>query len=188
VDYLDQQLERFRRMQVLPPPPPWRHVGTFGVGGLGSIGFGEGMELLLVESTDGCGVFDCETGERVARDRDHNGSWEDLIRLRAAGIGPLAGRTVRMAGLHGGGLPQFTIDGWSAEIVCPDWPAASVILSPKTESLWMEDRSRGCVKICELEVLRACGFSDSGRSLAVAESSHTLYLFHRPQPMPGVTR
>ena len=179
-EHIAEQLERFRRMPVAPPPPPWRHVTTVGIGGLGSIGFGEGTDLLLVESTDGRGVFDCATGERVARDRDHNSSWEDTVLLRATGIGPLQGRTIRMAGLHGGGLPTMTADQWAVEIVCPDWPAAAVVLlAPGSTSAWADEPSPACVKICELEDLRACGFSDTGRSLAVAEGSHTLYLFHR---------
>jgi hypothetical protein len=179
-DYFARQLERFRRMPLSAPPLPWRHVATHGVGGLASIGFGEGVELLLVESTDGCGVFDCASGERVARDREHNASWEDTVRLRCPGIGPLAGQVVRMAGLHGGGLLTMTADGWSLEVVCPDWPAAGIVLCGPSDDLWQPDRAARCVKVCDVEDLRAYGFSNSGRSLAVAEGSHTLYLFHRP--------
>ena len=172
--------DRFRRMPVLPPPAPWRHVGTFGIGGLASIGFGDGTDLLLVESTDGFGVFDCRTGERVGRDRDGGSCWEDTVALRANGIGPLEGMVVRMAGLHGGGLPTMTTDLWSVEIVCPDWPAAAVVLQHDRQSVWLPEQSPGCVKVCDVEILRAAGFSGTGRSLAVAEWSHTLYLFHRP--------
>ena len=172
--------DRFRRMPVMPPPHPWRHVATHGIGGQRNVGFGSGTELLLVESSDGRGVFDCATGERVARDRTDHIAWDDEVALRAVGIGPLEGVVVRMAGLQGGGLPTATPDGWHVEVVCPDWPEAAVILEPSEALLWDEGRAGGCVKICQVEALRACGFSDSGRSLVVAEGSHTLYLFHRP--------
>ena len=173
-------LERFRRMPVLPPPAPWHHVGTYGIGGLGSVGFGDGTDFLLVESTDGLGVFDCRSGQRVARDPTVRGTWEDAIALRAHGIGPLNGTLVRMAGLHGGGMPAQTVDRWSIEIISPDWPSAALVLQYDEQSVWVPERAAGCVKIVEVEDLRACGFSGTGRSLVVAEGSHTLHVFHRP--------
>lgn len=51
-----------------------------------------------------------------------------LTGLTAAGIGPIAGRKVRLAGLAGGGLAAGTRDGWSLEVETFDWPRRSVIL------------------------------------------------------------
>jgi len=67
----DQEIlvERIRRMRRGLPPEPWRHVASHGIGGLTDIGYGEGSDLLLVVSHNGRGVFDCLSGERVARDR-----------------------------------------------------------------------------------------------------------------------
>jgi hypothetical protein len=112
---------------------------------------------------------------------------ETLGLIGATGRG-LPRPTTRTVSAHAGASAAAPLAGWSVEIVCPDWPEASVVLCPRSDSVWMEDRCRGCVKICEVEVLRACGFSDSGRSLAVAESSHTLYLFHRPQSTSASAR
>jgi hypothetical protein len=179
--YVQTFLRRFRDMTVSPPPAPWRTIGPFAVGGMRSIGFAEGTEMLLVTSSSGRGLFNCRTGERLARDERECGSWEDEVALMEEGIGPLSGKFVRMAGLHGGGMPVFTVDGWGVRVVAPDWPSAGVILCPPGKSVWAPKESErlGCVKICEVEEARAVGFSDSGISLAVADSSHTLHLFGR---------
>src|SRR4051812_46599997 len=88
---------RLRTSHVEPPPAPWVPVGHYAVGGLTAVGFGPGTELLLVASWQGRGVFDCTTGERVARDRATDGGWQDPVALEAQGIGPLEGQTVRTA-------------------------------------------------------------------------------------------
>ncbi len=116
--HLRSMVDRVRASPV-ETPPPWRAVGAFAVGGLTDIGFSPRSDLVLVVSGNGRGVFDCVAGERVARDpsvpKDGETDWQDCFHLDAEGIGPLAGRRVRTAGLHGGGLPRLTRDGWSVE-------------------------------------------------------------------------
>ncbi|MEU4722848.1 hypothetical protein AB0G06_24810 [Nonomuraea dietziae] len=70
--------DRFRRAPLRPPPAPWRHLPVQKMGGITDVGFGtpsrvEGLtapDLLLVASSTGTGVFDCVTGQRVARDHE----------------------------------------------------------------------------------------------------------------------
>jgi hypothetical protein len=98
------------------------------VGGLTEVGFGDDSDLLLIVSSQGRGVVDCRTGERVARDRaDPDDSWYDERRLLAEGIGPLEGKTIRLAGLHGGGLLNCGQQGWSVEALALDWPDVSLL-------------------------------------------------------------
>jgi hypothetical protein len=179
MNHASQLRKRLSEMPLREPPPPWKIVGCIAVGGLMEVGFAEGTDLLLVISSTGRGVFDCRTGEKVARDYDglENG-WHDPIRLTALGIGPLAGKTVRVAGLCGGGLPLMTTDGWGIQVVFPKWPDAIVILEPRGSSVFVERMANNCVKLADLDTPRAWGFSDSGKSLALAES-HTLTLFSR---------
>ncbi|MGW4027238.1 hypothetical protein ACWEEL_38775, partial [Streptomyces sp. NPDC005009] len=70
--------DRLLAAPVVPAPAPWRPVFeyTYGVavGGLLGIGFAthpdSGHDLVMVVSSDGHGLFDAVTGEKIARDRD----------------------------------------------------------------------------------------------------------------------
>lgn len=108
--HLIPTVNRILSMATAPPPSPWNCVATATIGGLQSVGFGRGSDLLLVTSSQGRGVFNCLSGERLARDRDED-FFEDPTELEAAGIGPFDGTYVRMAGIHGGGLAATTSDG-----------------------------------------------------------------------------
>jgi hypothetical protein len=115
--HLSSMVDRITASAVEAPPPPWRLVGGSAVGLLTDVGFARGSDLLLVVSSNGRGVFDCATGERIARDRTvpdaDSADWQDCFELEAQGIGPLKGQIIRTAGLFGGGLPSITRDGWS---------------------------------------------------------------------------
>lgn len=159
--------------QALPDPwlPPIWHP----VGGLASVGFAPESELLLVTSTAGRGVFDCISGKRVARDdSDDSSAWENPFSLSARGIGPLDGVSIRMAGLHGGGLPTFSPAGWQAETVCLHWPESTLLLVAPGSSL-LDYRAGHEARFWRVESgsgeLRAWGFSASGRTLLLATSA-----------------
>jgi hypothetical protein len=145
-------------------PPPWRVHPVYAVGGLFGVGYAAGSDLLLVLSSQGRGVFDCLTGEKLARDYDEAHDFFDAIRLTAVGFGPLAGQSVRIGGLFGGGLPLTTADGWCLEAQARAWPTHSVFL---TASGSREPVCIGDDGACEL---RACGFSETGRSFVIATS------------------
>ncbi|RYF48682.1 MAG: hypothetical protein EOO38_09580 [Cytophagaceae bacterium] len=77
-------------------------------------------------SSSGRGVFDCLTGEKVARDYTDNVVTDPY--LECEGIGPLAGRLIRMSATSGGGLPVASSDGWSVETVALNWPDHHLLL------------------------------------------------------------
>lgn len=146
------------------------------------MGYAEGSDWLLVISSQGRGLFDCLIGARIARDyAEPVGAtdWYDEIGLIARGISAIENQPVRLAGLHGGGLPRFTKDRWGLELVAPNWPLTGVVLSPPHQSIFVESHSQGCVKISEDSEIRACGFSETGRSFVVA-MSHMLEIYARP--------
>jgi hypothetical protein len=159
------------------PPAPWRRLPVYGVGGLFQVGYAAGSDLLLVLSSQGRGVFDCLAGEKLARDYNESHDFFDPIRLTGTGIGPLEGQAIRMAGLFGGGLPLTTLDGWLLEAQARAWPTHSVFLTApgSRESICVGDDGA-----CEL---RACGFSETGRSFIIATSCE-LAMFTR-QAEPG---
>ncbi|WP_084258831.1 hypothetical protein [Microtetraspora malaysiensis] len=183
-----QLRDRFLSAPVMLTPDPWRPLfGTYGngpgsrpshvpIGGLLGVGFAldpvTGEDLLMIVSHQGRGVFDTSTGVRIARDPNPDASMPTGPDLSCPGLGPLAGTHIRIAGLFGGGLHTTTDDGWTTEIVSPDWPYHRVLLSadgglcdgPPGERWWH-------IFHADYSELRAAGFSPSGRTLAVATSS-----------------
>jgi hypothetical protein len=173
--------ERLRHIEVEPARSPWRRASDHAVGGLTEVGYVPGSNLLLVVSSAGRGLFDCTSGERVARDRTppEEGGWYDEAGLLALGIGPTEEQFIRLAGLHGGGLRRVASDGWSLAMVAPDWPRQSIIIQPPGRSVLIERFADGCAKIEDDYELRAFGFSDTGRSFVIA-LSHSLMIYSRP--------
>ncbi len=165
------------RPLIQEPPAPWKHCTTWAVGGLFQVGYAENTDLLLVLSGQGRGIFNCLTGAKVARDYEEAHDFFDPVRLLAQGFGPLENKSIRMAGLFGGGLPHKTEDGWFLEEQAPAWPTRSILLRPPTVK--REDGSlvRGEPMVigddgaCEL---RAYGFSETGRSLVIAVSCNLI--------------
>ncbi len=169
---LRSQMQCVLDLPVDQPPSPWRLAGGSAVGGLTEVGFAPGSDLLLVVSSQGRGVFDCLTGERVARDRSEpegvGPDWQDPFDLWAVGIGPLAGQHIRTAGISGGGLTRATRDGWSVERLALEWPDETLLLRQG----WGFGYSPSeLVKIAVYSEVRAFGFSPTGRSLVFATSS-----------------
>ncbi len=180
-DYQQRLRGRFLAAPVMPAPSPWRPVldRRTPIGGLRGIGFAvhptSGHDLVMVTSMDGHGLFDAVTGEKIARNRhpDPDTATPDTSPgLTCAGLGPITGTRVQIAGLFGGGLHSTTPDGWCIDVVAPEWPNERVLLSADGgsyrgkpgESWWHVFHS-------DYSTLHAAGFSPSGRTLAVATSS-----------------
>ncbi|MEV5528657.1 hypothetical protein [Streptomyces prunicolor] len=115
-EYQQRLRDRCLAAPVMPAPEPWHPVldNSTPIDGLLGIGFatdpGTGHDLVMVVSTDGHGLFDASTGEKIARDRDPDpetgtpDGHPDLVcpgladysELRAAGFSP-SGRTLAVA-------------------------------------------------------------------------------------------
>jgi hypothetical protein len=179
--HLQPTFERLVSAAISEVPPPWKLSGCAGVGGLESVGFGRGTDLLLVTSSQGRGVFDCLTGQRVARDRSEE-TMEDSTNLEAIGIGPLDDQIIRMAGLNGGGLPNGTPDGWTADRLVLQWPEETLVLVPPGSWIYglAFDKPADFVKVFVGSEVRAWGFSATGRSLILATSGDVT-MYARPK-------
>lgn len=181
-DHLLPLIERVRAAPVQEPPLPWRRVAAHAIGGLTDVGFGRASDLLLVVSHQGRGVFDCLTGQRMARDaampEPNDDPWQNELELEATGIGPLAGQIVRTSGLAGGGLALMTRDRWAAERLTVDWPFESLLLVAPDSWIYetRPGRPSGFAKLAEESEVRAWGFSPTGKTLILATSSDlTIY-------------
>lgn len=168
------------KLPVGVPPSPWRQTAVSAVGGLTDVAFAESSDLLLVISSAGRGLFDCATGERIARDPSEDFEF-DLFNLTAPGIGPTGSHRFRTAGLHGGGLARCTSDGWSADLLTLSWPSESLFLTPPGH--WIYDPAYKKLPLASTKVvteyeIRAFGFSPTGKTLIFATGSDVT-IFHR---------
>jgi hypothetical protein len=85
------------------------------------------------------------------------------------GIGPLEGKRIRLAGLHGGGLLNCGREGWWVEALAIDWPDVNLLLVEPWQSIFRE--SARFAKLAVAREVRAFGFSETGASLVLATSS-----------------
>lgn len=165
---------RLRALPLAAPPTPWRLVASVAIGGFEALGFSLDSRYLLVVSSSGRGVFDSETGELVARELPSTRpDWYKLEELTVEGIGPLSEQFISVAGIHGGGLPMVTLDGWVTDLLSPNWPSSFVTLSPPGSSPWIQDQIQGVAKVAPTEgddAIKCFGFSWSRRHLVVATS------------------
>ncbi len=177
----DYQISLRHSLETLPlglPPEPWSRRGDYAVGGLTEIGFAPDADVLLVVSSQGRGLFDCRTGSKLARDPAEDWDGLDETHLVSPGFGDWAQTMFRLAGLHGGGLPMTTADGWGLHCVPLPWPQHFVFISRPWKSHMFDQWTKIATdNACEF---RACGFSDTGRSFVVA-SSCELLIFARAE-------
>jgi len=175
---LTSLIKRLRTLELEPPKAPWRHVKNIMAGGLRAVGFGPDSNHLLVISANGRGVIDCNTGERVAR--DNSVYYEDSAKLLAAGIGPLEDAFIPISGISGGGLPIMTDDDWQIEEVTLDWPEQMILLVEPGSNLYgqLHGQPSNLQLIYKQTDIRAAGFSQTGTSLVIADSS-SITIFQR---------
>jgi hypothetical protein len=176
-DEYRQLREIYQRKQAAEAPLPWKRVPIY-IGGVTAVGFGTDTEHLLVLTHSGFGVVDCTTGVTLARKHEKESGLEDPHPIRATGIGPLEGQIVSLAGLWGGGLRTMTSDGWVVHRATPNWPAECAVLCPP-EAPELEDTDTSTVLVKDvLSPIRAFGFSDSGRSMVVTDTSLHVWMRH----------
>jgi hypothetical protein len=156
-----------RARTAVEPPAPW--LGRpMRIGGITAVGFAPGTDLLVVLSHNGVGVVDPFTAQTLARSDDDD-TYGDHYPVAVAGIGPVAGIRIPLAGLWGGGLRTFTPDGWRVAVIAPDWPGEKVALIPPGAPD-PDEAPESALIIHDDDPIRAAGFSDSGRVLVVATS------------------
>lgn len=180
--YQQDMNARFRALELATAPVPWRLVASVAIGGFEALGFSVDSRYLLIVSSSGRGVFESGSGEELERDSSSTTvDWYSLEALTVEGIGPVAGQAISVAGIHGGGLPLVTLDGWVADLLSPDWPSSFVTLSPPGSSPWTQYQSDGVAKVAPTggdDAVKCYGFSWSRRHFIVA-TSHTVDLFVR---------
>ncbi|WMS88742.1 hypothetical protein [Pleionea litopenaei] len=170
----DSNQERLLRIldqiKAAESPEGWVKVTSAAVGGLSDLGFSKKGPYLLAVSSQGRGVFDCDTGNKVARDYGSYGDWLKERELVCEGIGPIDSEQICTSGLQGGGLPLSNQFGESIEVVAPNWPVYDLYFCKDYKSALVDGHSSYCKKL-DSEHLRAYGFSWCGKYLVSATGS-----------------
>lgn len=166
--------ERLERLPFSAPPSPWVLTGHSIIGGLTEVGFAPETDDLLVVSSFGRGLFDCLTGERIARDPEEDFRKPGDSELAALGIGKYSSQSFKLSGLHGGGLDLVSKDGWTLDVVQLPWPIHILFLSSGYGGV--TGRLENITKVCSDEPCsyRAAGFSPTGRSFIMATSGELI--------------
>ncbi|MDZ4692009.1 hypothetical protein [Terricaulis sp.] len=172
--------ERFDALERMPAasglPAPWIGPIVIAVGGLTDVGYGDSSDLLICVSSNGRSVIDCLAGGKVARD-DGNDFTFDAGNLLVGGLGPLADKQIRTAGLAGGGLPSATKDGWSVQRHPFAFPDEQVFVAPPGQAMLWTPRGEE-MNLTKLggfiTEIRTFGFSPTGLSFVVATSSDVI--------------
>ena len=149
-------------MHDFPQPPlPWKSHPLVRSGGLVGAGFADDTDMLLVVTHDGRGVIDCLSGTLIARDSDPDFPLDEDS-LKVAGIGPLAGQQITIAGeIYGGSLLNTTNDGWALTGKLTNSSNDVVTLAPPPDT---GDDFKFTDFIPEIRVF---GFSPTGRSFII---------------------
>ncbi|MEO8074211.1 MAG: hypothetical protein ABI686_13310 [Acidobacteriota bacterium] len=148
----------------------WKQIAIHPVGGIVQVGYAENSDLILVLSHNGRGIFDCLTGQKIARDRNDYFEFFDESTLVAKGFEQLNELEIKTAGLFGGNLSKSTQDGWTLSIKRLNGMIDEVYLSSKEDEIFIEND--------EVSEIRAFGFSNTGKSFVVATTSD-LTIFSR---------
>src|SRR5688572_2281413 len=138
----------------------WTHKETFAIGGLENVGFIPYQDYLIVLSSNGEGIFDCLTGQRIARNHN-NYEWNNRFNdesMIIKGFDLFADSEIQTSGLHGADKLKKEWKGWRLK----EQGHEIVLLSPNMKRKIVLDDD-----ICEL---RCFGFSDTGKSFVVASS------------------
>jgi hypothetical protein len=151
----------------------WSHKNTYAIGGLENIGYADNSDNLIVLSSQGRGIFNCVTGEKINRDSIDWWSQFDELTSTINGFGLLENAIIKTSGLYGKYLlPKETTDGWSLvkrENEFDDHPFEKNLVtkiflaSPTKEQIIFISKDGPCE-------LRSFGFSPTGHSLIVALS------------------
>ena len=139
---LPSKAATLRSKTAVQPPAPWRSWNIW-IGGITAVGFAPGTDLLVALSHNGVGVIDPFTTQTVARSGNDN-TYGDSYPVAVAGIGPVAGMRIPLAGLWGGRLRTFTPDGWRVAVVAPDWPGEKAALARREGRPDAARRRRPC--------------------------------------------
>lgn len=164
-----------KALRLGPMPEPWREAIIVPAAGAYACGWDEQEQFLMI-GTSGYSLTVPDTGEQVARERDSRLTEKSLSSNDLVFSPPQGGSDIRLFGFEAGGGIRVTEDGWRLEVIYPWWPRASVILEQVFAPGYAYLRQAVLLDTRRLDGPLICGFSPSGRSIAILGSGGaTLY-------------
>ncbi|MGO2306747.1 MAG: hypothetical protein ACTH5W_18805 [Providencia sp.] len=152
-------------------PLGWELCSIIAIGGLTEVGFSKQYSnMLLVISSAGRGLIDCNTGEKIARDYEEYGDWYSSFNLTSMGIGIISNESISISGLCGGGLPVANHYGETLTVASPKWPLEYLIWAPLGKEPLIDRFQEGCLRIMS-DFFVCAGFSWNGEFIVAATSS-----------------
>jgi hypothetical protein len=147
----------------------WELVRIIAVSGLVNVGFVPNSNLIIVVSHNGRGIFDCSTGEKIARSYDEIWGFFDDQTGEVKGFDLLADQTIQTHGLFGrDNLSKTTKDGWRLEKLEKDNFDQIILVSPVQDKLIVGDD--------EVVEIKAFGFAENEQFFVIAMGSDlTIY-------------
>ncbi|MCU0443883.1 MAG: hypothetical protein MUE85_03125 [Microscillaceae bacterium] len=151
----------------------WQKIANFGVGGLREIGFYQNTNLLLVLSSNGRGLFDCLSGEKIARDYEdyYSEKWDYETGL-VEGIGILAGKQVVCGGFEYPDILDKKTTGGDQVLIKE--------LGNNTHILIQNNHSTTYLLTNPYDTERAFGFSRTGETFVFATSADLVICVQKP--------
>lgn len=151
----------------------YHHLETFAIGGLFNVGYQSKSDVLIVLSSQGSGIFNCLTAQKIYR--DDKDWYEDLDQSNSSinAIGPYLTERVTVYGVNNPvNLPSTKFGDWELIITAPQ-PEKPPFERFKVQKVSLKNSLTGEEIFvtqdgpCEM---RAFGFSDTGNSFVVALS------------------
>ena len=163
-------IDLLRNIPEASCPPGWEKLQTIAISGFLGFGFSkENPSLVLIVSSSGRSVIDCNTNEKIARDYDEYEGMDELG-IYCLGIGPLDGESILLGSESGGGLPLSTNNQEYLSLLSPNWPQHDLIYYSGSGHPLIENHQSSCLMI-KRDFIEAVGFSWCGNYLATASSS-----------------
>lgn len=153
----------------------WQKRNIWAIGGLREIGFKSNSDLLIVLSSQGRGIFDCEKDEKVERDNFdyYMEKWDSDLGI-VEGFGILENEKIKCGGFEAPDvIKKETNDNWTVEIrseIRPNWQKKKL----KADVMYLRNRTTNEkieIDVFHYGINRGYGFSDTGNSFVVGTSS-----------------
>ena len=172
--YLEENRKRLVNLLVNIPtsdcPDGWEYVGGIAISGFIGFGFSKKRSnLVLVVSTTGRSLINCDTAAKVARDYEEYAGVDDSG-IFCEGLEELSQESILITGQNGGGLPNSTCIGESLRLYSPNWPQHDLYFCGPSGDPLFEKFQGSCIRL-RTDFIEAFGFSWCGDYFAVANSS-----------------